>query len=322
MSETEPSTRLLDLKPSRGQFLFDVVQGLLDRPKNIPCKYLYDKNGSELFEEICDLDEYYPTRTETTILEKNVEEMVGLFQPDTAMIEFGSGSSRKTKILLDSANDLAAYVPVDISERQLKETAEGLRNEYPDLEILPVCADYTKKFELPTERSRVSQRVVYFPGSTIGNFDPVEARDFLSQIAELVENGGGLLIGVDLKKDSETLESAYNDGKGVTAAFNKNLLHRINRELDGDFNVDKFEHLAFYNGDLGRIELHLESLVPQAVHVGGEEIVFEEGETIHTENSYKYNLEEFAFLAARAGMTAEKVWTDPRDLFSVQYLTV
>lgn len=303
-------------------FISDVLGGLSSTPKTLPCKYFYDERGSKLFDLICELDEYYPTRTETAILCQNIDEIASLFEPDTLVVEYGSGSSKKTRILLDRLPAISGYVPVDISREHLAATAEGLRSRYPHLTILPVCADYTDVFELPEPSREPSRVVAFFPGSTIGNFHPDEAVSFLSRIATACGPGGGLLIGVDLQKDLATVELAYNDRQGVTAAFNLNLLHRINHEAGGDFALDQFLHHAFYNARLGRIEMHLVSRRDQRVQIGGQSIGFSEGETILTECSYKYTLAGFAALARDAGFQIKQVWTDPKAYFSVQYLTV
>ena len=303
-------------------FLEETLSGLNQPQKTLPCKYFYDRRGSQLFDRICELPEYYPTRTEAAIMADNIAEMAAVFGPDCLLIEYGSGSSAKTRILLDRLPHLAGYVPVDISREHLHQTAESLASAYPHLEILPLCADYTAKFELPEASGPVRSRVVYFPGSTIGNFHRTEAGAFLRHIARVCGPGGGLLIGVDLRKSPQVLEPAYNDAQGVTAEFNLNLLHRMNSELGADFDLNGFEHEAFYNEAVGRIEMHLLSVSAQAVHLSGETIEFLEDETIWTECSYKYSLPEFAALAESAGFEVRRVWTDSDQKFSVQYLTV
>ena len=303
------------------QFLADALAGLKSTPKTLPCKYFYDKRGSELFDQICELPEYYPTRTEAAIMQENIEEMTAVFGPDTLLIEYGSGSSIKTRILLDHLPKLAGYVPVDISREHLHHTAASLAAAYPALSILPLCADYTQSFIVPDLKRRVSSRVVYFPGSTIGNFHRHEAGAFLAGIADVCGPGSGLVIGVDLRKSAQVLEAAYDDAQGVTAAFNLNLLTRMNAELGADFALEGFAHSAFYDEEIGRIEMHLVSLNAQTVRLGGETIDFAEGETIWTECSYKYSLSEFSNLAGSAGFCVRRVWTDPDKLFSVQYLT-
>ncbi len=300
----------------------EVISGLTRRPKAIPSKYFYDERGSRLFDAITELDAYYPTRTERAIMEANVAEMAARIGPNSLLVEYGSGSSRKTRILLDALPDLAGYVPIDISREHLLRTAAELSAAYPDLDVLPVCADYTSAFSLPAPEVPPTRTVVYFPGSTIGNFTPSEARAFLEHIAEVAGTGGGLLIGVDLRKDPAVIEAAYNDPEGVTAAFNRNVLAHINRELDADFDLDRFEHLAFYDAEHGRIEMHLVSLSDQCVRIGSTRIPFREHERILTEYSYKYSLEGFAALAGASGFEVVKVWTDPKRFFSVQYLEV
>lgn len=303
-------------------FLEEALAGLRQPQKTLPCKYFYDQRGSQLFDQICDLPEYYPTRTEAGIMADNITEMAAVFGPDCLLIEYGSGSSTKTRILLDHLPHLAGYVPMDISREHLFQTAESLAEAYPELDILPLCADYTAKFELPEASRDVRSRVVYFPGSTIGNFHRAEAAAFLRHIAEVCGPGGGLLIGVDLRKSPQVLEPAYNDAQGVTAEFNLNLLRRMNSELGADFDLEGFAHHALYNEAIGRIEMHLASLNAQTVTVGGETIRFEEDETIWTECSYKYSLPEFSAMASSAGFEVRRVWTDDAQKFSVQYLTV
>ena len=316
----------------RDSFLHDVLTGLGREQKSIPCKYFYDERGSALFEQITETEEYYPTRTELAIMETHVDEMAEAIGPRAVLIEYGSGSSRKTRVLLDRlaaeadpAEALAAYVPIDISREHLLTTAETLQAAYPDLPVLPVAADYTADFELP-DLPPHEKRVVYFPGSTIGNFDRAQAADFLDHAAEVACGAegtcGGLLIGVDLKKDRATLEAAYDDAEGVTAAFNLNLLHRINRELGGTFDPDAFRHLAVWNEEASRIEAYLVSTRDQTATVDGETFHFAEGEAVHTENSHKYTVEDFARSAAESGFALRRYWIDDAGLFSVQYFEV
>lgn len=298
----------------------EIVSGLRQRQKQIPSKYFYDEMGSRLFEQITALDEYYLTRTEKSILENNIREISEYVGQDVILIEPGSGSSKKTRLLLDALPSISAYIPVDISEAYLREVAEQLRKDYPALVIQPVCADYTSYFELPVIEENYRKQFVFFPGSTIGNFKPDRAKKFLSSIAALTEEDAGMLIGIDLKKEKSILEAAYNDSQGITARFNKNILVRLNRELNADFNVDKFSHSAFYNEEEGRIEMHLISETQQNVKIAGEVVIsFEEGESIHTENSYKYSLNDFRKLVAD-WFSVEKVWMDEDRLFSLQYL--
>jgi len=308
-----------ELNAPQRQMFEEVVEGLRRPQKMIPSKFFYDERGSELFEEITRLDEYYPTRTETRILEDHIEEIAEAVGEQSVIVELGSGNSTKTRLLLDHMSDISAYVPVEISEEYLMKTVRSLKDEYPDLSIKPVCADYTKPFRIPPIAKTFEYYVIFYPGSTIGNFRPERAQQFLKTISRLLVPGGGMLIGVDLKKGRDTLEAAYNDAKGVTAQFNLNMLLRLNRELNADFQIDNFEHLAFYNEEKGRIEMHLKSNTRQEVHLNGEAIHFEEGETIHTENSYKYSLNEFRALV-NDWFKVEKAWTDKDDLFSMQYL--
>lgn len=315
-----PRPRLHDFSPARDDFRSQVLRGLGQSRKHLPCKFFYDRRGSELFDRICELPEYYLTRTELGILQEKVAEMADAAGERCLLVEYGSGSSLKTRLLLERLRDPAAYVPLDISREHLLDAAARLAALFPRLRIAPVCADYTQPFELPA-CDGAARTVVYFPGSTIGNFDPHEARAFLRAAAERCGAGGGLLIGVDLKKDPAHLHAAYNDAAGVTAAFNLNLLARINRELDADFDLDCFAHYAFYNPRLGRVEMHLLSRADQTVHVANRRFLFREGETIFTESSYKYTLDEFAALARSSGWSVRQTWTDDRRAFSVQYLT-
>lgn len=320
MAQAFSDLELIDQAPAHSQLLEEVLEGLSAPRKTLPCKYLYDERGSALFDQICELDEYYPTRTELAIMQAHGAEMDGALGTGCLLVEYGSGSSLKTRILLDHLEDPAGYVPVDISREHLLRSAEAISARHPELEVLPVCADFTEPFDVPEPKAGAHHVAAYFPGSTIGNFTPVEARVLLCQIAEQCGAGGGLLIGVDLRKDRSVLEAAYNDAEGVTAEFNLNLLRRLNRELGADFQLDAFEHRAHWNPDLGRVEMHLVSQKRQTVHIDGEHIEFADGETIHTENSHKYSLDGFAELAAEAGFSVARVWTDPKQLFSVQHL--
>lgn len=310
------------LEMSRATFLEDVLSGLRKQPKELPCKYFYDEQGSHLFEDICWLPEYYLTRTELSIMRQHIHEIVDKIGRGSLLIEYGSGNSLKTCLLLDHALGLAGYIPIDISRSQLTLATHTMANLYPNLRIWPVCADYTLPYELPGTEARDARRVVFFPGSTIGNFAPRQALEFLRHIAEVCGLGGGLIVGVDLKKDPCLIASAYNDRRGVTAAFNLNLLGRINRELGADFRLDRFAHYAFYNPRAGRIEMHLVSLEDQVVRLNGEAVRFVLGESIWTESSYKYSLEDFERLASGAGFCVRHVWTDADKLFSIQYLAV
>jgi len=298
--------------------LAEVLVGLKQEQKSLPSKYFYDIQGSKLFEQICELEEYYPTRTELSIMQNNMDDITGELGENIQLIELGSGSSLKTRLLLENLSKIHSYVPVDISNDFLIEVTETLQKEYPLLEINPVAADYTQPFELPEVDEQI-QRVVYYPGSTIGNFTKGAAADFIALIAELVGMNGGLLIGFDLLKDREALIAAYDDSKGITAAFNKNILRRINRELGANFKLDAFKHKAIFNEEKSRIEMHLVSLTYQKVDILGTQISFEEGETIHTENSHKYTLESFRELIT-PHFKALKTWTDGNEQFAVQYL--
>jgi dimethylhistidine N-methyltransferase len=313
---------LHDLSPGQTASLEEVLHGLRSPQKELPCKLLYDDRGSQLFEQITALDEYYPTRAEQRIMRTVGADIGARVGPECLLIEYGSGNSQKTRILLDHLERPAGYVPIDISREQLRDSAAALASAYPGLRVLPVCGDYTADLQLPAPLPACSRRLAYYPGSTIGNFVPDDARRFLARIAEACGRDGGLLIGVDLKKDPLMLHRAYNDALGVTAAFNLNILARLNREFGADFALDRFRHYAFYNPVFDRVEMHLISLVEQDVRLRSVTIHFERGESIWTEASYKYNPPEFAALAAAAGWRVEQVWTDDRGLFSVQYLSV
>jgi dimethylhistidine N-methyltransferase len=306
--------------PARDRMLAEVLAGLRRRRKRLPCKYFYEAEGSRLFDRICELDEYYLTRTELAIMHRHAGEMAAAIGGRATLIEYGSGSSTKTRVLLDRLEAPAAYVPIDISGEHLRQSAASLARAYRHVDVIPVCADYTTHFHLPEAGTHAARRVVYFPGSTIGNFEPDDAIAFLRGVARVCGRGGGLLIGVDLKKDPATLHAAYNDARGVTAAFNLNLLARLNRDLGADFDLRAFAHYAFYNPRKGRVEMHLVSQASQDVHVGGETIAFGEGESVFTESSYKYTLPSFAELAAAAGFKPGHVWTDAQRRFSVHYL--
>ena len=305
----------------RATFLAEVRRGLRQEQKEIPCKWLYDARGSQLFERICTLDEYYPTRTELGIMEANAAPMAALLGERCAVIEYGSGSSLKTHLLLQHLHRPAAYLPVDIAPAALEEATARLRRSFPSLEIRPVCGDFTTALALPLHGLSPRRRAVYFPGSTIGNFHKAEVVGFLRRVAAQCGPGGALLIGVDLRKDRALLERAYDDAAGVTAAFDRNVLVRIDRELGADFRPERFRHEARWEARQGRVEMHLVSTVDQVVHVAGESFTFVAGESIWTESSYKYDLGEFAALAALAGWRCERIWTDPHAWFSVQYLT-
>jgi len=309
--------RFYSFLPSGERLLEDVLAGLALPKKSIPPKYFYDEQGCRLFEAICELPEYYLTRTETAILRGNIVEITQFVGPEAQLIEFGSGVQAKTRILIQ-ALQTQLYVPIDIAIDTLRASSSELARRFPFLNIVGICADHTHPLVLPEFAGvPIRRKAVFFPGSTIGNFTPAEALVFLRQARKMAGAGGVLLVGVDLKKDKATLDAAYADPRGVTAQFNLNLLHRINRELAADFQVKRFRHRAFYEPIMGRIEMHLESLYSQFVHVAGRRFDFAPGETIHTEISCKYSIAEFQELGKRAGFTPEKVWTDPEQLFSV-----
>ncbi len=308
-----------DLAPGEESFREAVLKGLGRPRKAIPCKFFYDARGSALFEDICRLPEYYPTRTEIGILEENAIEIAAQMGPFCRIIEFGSGASHKARILLQALDRPAAYVPVDISRDHLREAATLLAEDFPELPVTAVCADYTRPFRLPLLGGPSGKRVGFFPGSTIGNFEPGAAEDFLANCADILGSGGEMLIGVDLKKDTRILDAAYNDRAGATAAFNLNLIERINRELDGGLDLDLFEHVAFYSETEGRVEIYIRSLADQEVAIAGHRFALAAGELIHTEYSYKYSVPEFRALAARAGFRPVDTWTDPDELFSLHY---
>jgi dimethylhistidine N-methyltransferase len=312
------------IQPSPGiqtgsDFLSDVVAGLSSSPHMLPCKYFYDERGAALFQKICELPEYYVTRTEIDILDRNGADIASQLGPHVQLIGLGTGAGTKTRILIEALANPAVYIPVDISEKQLRESTVLFRKILPNLEILPVCADYLQPVPLPSPRHNAARKIVYFPGSTIGNFEPDEAVEFLCRIANVCYGGGGLLIGVDLKKERQVLEAAYNDRAGVTAQFNLNLLERINRELGADFGLDQWRHQAIYNSKASRIEMHLISEIDQFVHLDEHKFYFGMGDKIITEFSYKYAPEEFAALAGKNGFEFVRMWTDDRRLFGIFY---
>jgi len=304
----------------RAEFKDAVLSGLQRTPRSIPSKFLYDARGSALFDAICELPEYYLTRTEAKILRGCADDIARLAGPGCALVEFGSGSSVKSRLLIEAMRDLAAYVPIDISRQHLDATAGRLRRDYPGLNVEPVCADYMALDRLPADVSAARRRMGFFPGSTIGNLEPVEAIAFLRRARGLLGEGGALVLGADLKKDPRRLHDAYNDAAGVTAQFTLNLLRRMNRELDANFDLAAFAHEAFYNPAEGRIEIYFRSLKPQTVTVAGRSFVFREGERVHTEYSYKYDDVGIDQLARSADFTIARTWTDPERLFAVVYL--
>lgn len=303
-------------------FLNDVLHGLSQPRKTLPCKYLYDERGSQLFDQICQTEEYYPTRTELSIMEQHADCIAYQIDKAVMLVEYGSGSSLKTRVLLDALREPAAYVPVDISEEHLLKTAVELQSLYPALDVMPVVADFTRPFALPSSEQPASHVALYFPGSTIGNFTPQAAGELLRGMASLLGPGGGLLIGIDLQKDVPIIEAAYNDAQGVTAEFSLNLLHRINAELAGNFDIGQFVHRAIYNPRAHRVEISVVSQSAQSVRIGEHMIHFEPGEQILTEYSHKYTIEGFAQFASQFGFSLHESWTDARDYFGVLHLVL
>ncbi|MGH7617773.1 MAG: L-histidine N(alpha)-methyltransferase [Gemmatimonadaceae bacterium] len=297
----------------------EVLSGLRGAPKTLPPKLFYYEAGAKLFEEICQLDEYYLTRTELAILRACVGELAELVGPRAALVEYGSGAGEKVRLLLDTLREPAAYVPIDISSEQLSRVSADLRALYPSVAVTPICADYTRPVHLPTAPWGM-RRVAFFPGSTIGNFHPAEAAAFLSRMRRSVGPSGALILGVDRRKDERTLNAAYDDAKGVTAAFNLNLLRRLNRDLDADFDLGAFRHRAFFNSPASRIEMHLESARDQIVRVADHHLWFVKHETIWTESSYKYDDDGFATLVVAAGFRLVRRWTDERQRFWIAFL--
>ncbi len=311
---------LLDLQPESGIRPDEVLAGLRQAQKRISPKYFYDARGSALFEQICGLPEYYPTRTELAIMDRHLGEMAACAGPRAAVIEFGSGSGRKTRLLLERLIDPVAYIPVEISRDFLLESAAQIAKDYPAIEVLPVCADFTRPFDLPSPTRPAERNLIYFPGSTIGNFSRELAVDLLRVMRAEAGERGGALVGVDLVKPARMLEQAYNDAAGVTARFNLNVLARLNRELGANFDLAAFRHVAVWDAEQSRIEMRLVSQREQVVAVRGERFEFGTGEHIVTEHSHKYSLDGFAAMAAAAGFAVQQVWTDPKQLFSVQFL--
>lgn len=312
-------TTALSADPHLEAFLADACAGLARPKKQLLPKYFYDEAGSRLFDRITELDEYYPTRTELAITRTHAGEMARASGADCLLVELGAGSLTKVRLLIEKLDRPAGYVPVDVSGDHLRAAANRLSRGFPKLAIHPVVADFTARFELPPVPS--TKRVVYFPGSTIGNFEPREADALFARVASLVGVGGGLLLGVDLQKNVDVLERAYNDSRGVTAAFNRNVLVRMNRELGADFDLDAFRHHAFYNRERHRIEMHLVSTRDQVVRVGEASFAFRSGESIHTENSYKFHVPALADRMARRGWRLDAHWTDADRFFAVLYFT-
>ena len=300
-------------------FATALADGMRRAPKSVPCKYFYDARGSALFDRICELPEYYQTRTESALLARSAGEIAAFMGPKVELIEFGAGALRKVRTLLDALDSPVAYVPIDISGDYLEGVCAALDRDYPELRLRPVVGDFARPFLLPAPAEGARRRVGFFPGSTIGNFRPDEAVTFLKTAAGVLK-GGGLLIGADLVKDPAILHAAYNDAEGVTAEFNKNLLVRANEELGADFDLDRFAHYACYNPIAARIEMYLLSLAAQHVQVGDDIFSFKSGEAIHTEDSHKYTVESFQALARAAGFRPAAVWCDEDALFSVHWL--
>ena len=312
-----PNFTFHDLKPALGDFRREVCEGLSSAPPQIPPKFFYDEEGSRLFDAITHLEAYYPTRTEIALLRQHGAEIARLLGQGTALIELGSGSDAKIRTLLDVLKP-AEYVPLDISESHLREAASGIAADYPHMQVQAVCVDYTQNFALPPIES--GTRVAFYPGSSVGNFEPAEVVMLLRRVAAMVGSGGRLLVGVDLEKDAARLNAAYNDEDGATARFNRNLLVRMRNELEADVDVDAFAHHAHYNAAARRVEMHLCATRPTHIALDGQAFGFAEGHCIHTENSYKYSVDAFHALATRAGFSSERVWCDDEKLFSVHCL--
>lgn len=316
----QQNAEFYDFEPRSNNVLTEVLVGLSKSQKTIPPKLLYDKRGSEIFERICKLTEYYPTRAETEILKTHALEMAKYVGPNALIIEPGSGSGEKVRYILAKLKTPKGYVPMEISKEILLRMTVELHQQFPKLHVIPVCADFTHDIELPLSvDSHAGKKVIFFPGSTIGNLAPEEASTFLKRFGKMIGHGGGVIIGVDLKKDSETFKLAYDDPQGVTAEFNLNLLERLNREISAAFDIKNFNHNAFYNEKLGRVEMHLVSRISQLVRVNQTVFRFKEGETIHTESSYKYTIEEFTELCAKAKLRLKKHWQDKKNMFCVYY---
>lgn len=317
--KTAPNVEFTDAAPAQDDSHSELIRGLSQAQKSIDPKWFYDEQGSELFEHITQLPEYYPTRTEISILRRNQQEIAALCGPSCVFIEPGSGNCEKARLLFDALRP-AAYVPVDISADFLRDAATRLGLEYPWMTVHAVCSDFSDDWTF-LDNLPPGKRVVFYPGSTIGNLAPHKARAFLQRVRRVIGDDGGLLLGVDLHKSSERLNAAYNDASGVTARFNLNVLNQVNDALDADFDAAAFEHNAFYDENKRRIEMHLVSKVDQSVRYSGGQIALAAGESIHTENSYKYSVESFAELAASAGLGIVNTWVDDEQLFSVHYLS-
>ncbi len=306
-------------EPDHSEFLLDLKHGLAHQRKSISPKYFYDAAGSVLFDQICKLPEYYPTRTELSILQRHAREIALHLGAHAEILEFGAGSMQKVRVLLDAMDRPARYIPIDISAEHLQASAVKMARAYPHLEVEPLVADYTQDLVLPPDTPPRGRRVGFFPGSTLGNFEPLDALRFMRMCARTLQ-GGALILGADLVKSPDRLHAAYNDAQGVTADFNRNVLVRANRDLGADFQLDQFAHSAFYNAPFQRIEMHLLSTCQQSVRVGGASFAFAQGETLHTENSYKFTIDGLHQLALRAGFTPGQSWTDPDHQFCLLWL--
>ena len=315
----EAHAAVLDREPAKSEFLSEAIAGLSSTPRTLPCKYFYDARGAALFQKISELPEYYLTRAELQILDRYCGDIARALGPNIELIGLGTGAGTKTRILLEKLEAPAAYIPVDISKKQLERSTASFRKILPTLEILPVCADYLEPIRLPSPARQALRKIVYFPGSTIGNFEPDAARQFLQRVANHCRRGGGLLIGVDLQKDRHVLERAYNDSAGVTAQFNLNLLARANRELGADFDLEQWQHYAVYNSTESRIEIYLISEIDQTVRLQDRQFDFRAGERIATEYSYKYTKESVIELTREAGFDFSQMWTDDARWFGVFY---
>jgi len=315
----EAHAAVLDREPAKSEFLSEAIAGLSSTPRTLPCKYFYDARGAALFQKISELPEYYLTRAELQILDRYCGDIARALGPNIELIGLGTGAGTKTRILLEKLEAPAAYIPVDISKKQLERSTASFRKIFPTLEILPVCADYLEPIRLPSPARQALRKIVYFPGSTIGNFEPDAARQFLQRVANHCRRGGGLLTGVDLQKDRHVLERAYNDSAGVTAQFNLNLLARANRELGADFDLEQWQHYAVYNSTESRIEIYLISEIDQTVRVQDRQFDFRAGERIATEYSYKYTKESVIELTREAGFDFSQMWTDDARWFGVFY---
>ncbi len=301
-------------------FLSDVIAGLSTNQKTLPCKYFYDAEGSALFEKICDCDDYYITRTEMQLLQEIAPELATLFDKKTALIEPGAGAVKKISLLLKQMQDLPLYVPIDISGKFLHEAVQGMQQEFPDLRVRPIVGDFTKEITIK-QNPDIQRHMIFFPGSTFGNFDDRQGTEFLQNMRRLMGDNGGMIIGVDAIKPIDILERAYDDKQGITALFNKNLLVRINHELGGDFKITDFTHRAIFNEEKSRVEMHLCSDRIQNIKIANREFSFAKGETIHTENSYKYSLEKFEKTASQAGLQIKQYWQDSQKYFTIYYLS-